>query len=105
MKEAKKILGYINSTYKQEVNVFESMGKVDRKRYASYVLRKKVGFLSPSEWLEKKENAGMTFKEIAKVLNISVLEVRTIYEEAMAKMKAIIENGNIKQIGDAKEIC
>lgn len=97
MKEAKKILGYINSTYKQEVNVFESMGKVDRKRYASYVLRKKVGFLSPSEWLEKKENAGMTFKEIAKVLNISVLEVRTIYEEAMAKMKAIIENGNIKQ--------
>lgn len=97
MKEAKKILGYINSTYKDEIDVFEGMGKVDRKRYASYVLRKKVGFLSPSEWLEKKENAGMTFKEIAKALNLSVLEVRKIYEEAMAKMKAIIENGNIAQ--------
>lgn len=97
MREAKKILSYINAYYPQEVDIFESMSVMDRKSYASYVLRKKREFLSPRVWLMRKTDTGMSFKQIAKRLGLSQTEVVEIYNNAMAKIKEIVMYGENRE--------
>ena len=97
MREAKKILSYIKRFYPQEIEIFESMNARDRKHYASYVLRKKEEFFSPSAWLERNVDIGMSFKQIAKKLGISQQEVVEIYNNAMEKVKKIMTQGEYKE--------
>lgn len=97
MREAKKILSYIKRFYPQEIEVFESMNAKDRKHYASYVLRKRRDFLSPSMWLERSVDIGMSFEQIAKKLGISQAEVTQIYNEAITKIRNIMMCGENKE--------
>lgn len=92
MKEAKKILAALKKHYPQEIVFFEDMNPRDRKGYAGYVLRKGEGFLSPSDWLERKDSVGLSFNEIALRLGISRPEVMSIYKSAMVKIKEIMMN-------------
>lgn len=94
MKEAKKILGALRECYPQELSIFESMNSRDRKGYAGYVLRKGDGFLSPSEWLDRKDSAGLSFSQIAVKLGISRSEAIDIYDEAMTKIKGMLMSEN-----------
>ena len=105
MREAKKILSYIKRFYPQEIEVFESMNARDRKHYASYVLRKKEEFFSPSAWLERNVDIGMSFKQIAKKLGISQGEVVEIYQEAMEKLKGIMMSGQYKAYFDDIQVA
>lgn len=97
MREAKKILSYIKRFYPKELEVFESMSARDRKHYASYVLRKREEFLSPNEWLSRKLETGLSFKQIAKKLGISQQEVVEIYNNAIEKVKKIMTQGEYKE--------
>lgn len=90
MREATKILAHLRAAYPTELEVFESLSPRDRKHYASYVLRKKEGFLSPSAWLERKSCTGLSFTQIAKKMGISQSEVVEIYNEAIQKMRHIM---------------
>ena len=90
MREAKKILSYIKRFYPQEIEIFESMNARDRKHYASYVLRKREEFLSPNEWLSRKDDTGLSFTQIAKKMGISQSEVVEIYNEAIQKVRHIM---------------
>ncbi len=94
MREAKKILGLLKANYPQEIAIFESFSSVDRKRYAGYALRKKIGFLSPKDWIENRHSETMSFKQIALILQISPQEAVSIYEGAMNKLKKhLIQKG------------
>ncbi|TLD97651.1 sigma-70 family RNA polymerase sigma factor [Helicobacter jaachi] len=88
MREPHKALERLKSLYPKEVEVVHTFNAWDRKMYFIYILRTQGEFLSPSDWILRRDCAQMSFEQIAQKMHLNPKEVRRIYKEAIEKIRS-----------------